>query len=91
MPTVHLIIRGKVQGVFYRATAKEVADEMELTGWVKNTIEGNVEMVVTGSSGQLQKFIQWCKMGPANAIVTDVVVNDIKEESFQSFQIIRKS
>jgi acylphosphatase len=90
MPTVHLIIRGKVQGVFYRATAKEVADDIGVTGWVKNTIEGSVEIVATGSSGQLQKLIQWCKVGPVKAMVTEVVVNEIEEENFKSFQIVRK-
>ena len=41
MPTVHLLISGKVQGVFFRATAKDVADEIGITGWVKNTDEGD--------------------------------------------------
>jgi acylphosphatase len=42
MPTVHLLVKGKVQGVFFRATAKDVADKMGVKGWVRNTEEGNV-------------------------------------------------
>jgi len=89
MPTVHLIIKGRVQGVFYRATARKVAEEIGVTGWVKNTAEGNVEIVATGSKDQLQKFVQWCRVGPAKAIVTDVLVNDKEEANFKGFEIIR--
>jgi acylphosphatase len=49
MITVHLLIEGEVQGVFYRATAKEIADKLGITGWIKNTWEGNVEAMVTGN------------------------------------------
>ena len=56
MPTVHLIIKGRVQGVFYRATARKVAGEIGVTGWVKNTAEGNVEIVATGSKDQLKNL-----------------------------------
>jgi len=90
MPTVHLIINGRVQGVFYRATAKKVAEDIGVTGWVKNTDEGKVEILATGSNNQLQKLIQWCKIGPSKAVVTDVQVSDRKEENFKGFDIIRR-
>ncbi len=90
MPTVHLIIKGKVQGVFFRASAKDVADKMHITGWVKNTEEGNVEIVASGSNDQLQKFMEWCKVGPRRAIVTNVIVTNTEEENFKSFEVIRK-
>ena len=90
MPTVHLVIEGKVQGVFFRATAKDVADETGITGWVKNTEEGNVEIKVSGSDEQLQKFIAWCKTGPRRAIVTNVHVTNIEQEDFKNFEVIRK-
>ena len=45
MPTIHLLIKGTVQGVYYRASAKEVADRLHLSGWVKNTREGHVEVL----------------------------------------------
>lgn len=89
MPTVHLIIKGRVQGVFYRASAKDVAEEIGVTGWIKNTEEGNVEAMVSGSETQLRKFIEWCKVGPRKAIVTDVVVSNKEEGNFTSFEIIR--
>lgn len=91
MPTIHLIIKGKVQGVFYRATAKEVAEEIGVTGWIKNTSEGNVELMATGTEEQLIYLIDWCKQGPPKSIVSDVMVTKKeKEEAFKDFQILRK-
>lgn len=89
MPTIHLLVKGKVQGVFYRATARDVAERIGVTGWVKNTREGDVEAVASGSEDQLQQFIQWCKAGPPQAVVTDVSVDKIKDEAFEKFRIAR--
>jgi acylphosphatase len=89
MPTVHLIIKGRVQGVFFRATAKDMADEMGVRGWVKNTEEGDVEIVASGTEEQLQKFMDWCKLGPRKAIVTDVVLTAMPDEDFNNFIVIR--
>ena len=59
MTTVHLLIKGKVQGVFFRATAKEVADKLGVKGWIKNTWDDDVEAMATGSEEAIQKFIEW--------------------------------
>ena len=61
MPTVHLLIKGKVQGVFYRASAKNIAKENGITGWIKNTKEGDVEAMISGSQEQVDMFIKWCR------------------------------
>jgi acylphosphatase len=89
MPTVHLLIQGKVQGVFYRASARDVAEELKLTGWVRNTKEGHVEALVTGNNEKLQRFINWCKKGPSDAVVTEVQVTEKKEENFERFRVIK--
>ncbi len=89
MPTVHLIVKGKVQGVFYRATAKKIADEIGITGWVKNTPDDCVEIVASGSQQELQQFIEWCKKGPARAKVSEVKVAEMGEETFDEFKIKR--
>jgi acylphosphatase len=89
MPTLHLIIKGKVQGVFYRATAKETADQLGVTGWIKNTSEGDVEAVVTGSEKQLQSFVDWCKQGPRRANVSEVISTEQEETVFEDFTVIR--
>ena len=89
MSTVHLLIKGKVQGVFYRATAKDVAEELQLTGWVKNTGDGHVEAIATGTDEQLQQFIDWCKQGPPRAVVTDVEIRPQDEQGFEAFKVVR--
>jgi acylphosphatase len=91
MPTVHLVIKGKVQGVFYRASAKDIANEIGVTGWIKNTEEGHVETMATGTSQQLQQFIEWCKVGPVRAIVTGVEISEAEEATFKGFDVIRRS
>lgn len=90
MPTVHLIIKGRVQGVFYRATAKDAAEKTGITGWVKNTDEGNVEITASGTGDQLRQFIAWCRQGPPKAIVTDMAITPKEDEFFKEFQILRK-
>ena len=89
MPTVYLLIKGKVQGVFYRATAKEEADQLRLTGWIKNTEEGHVDAVASGSQPALDQFISWCKQGPRKAEVTAVEIKTLPEETFNQFSILR--
>ena len=89
MPTVCLLITGKVQGVFYRATAKRKANELDITGWIKNTREGNVEATVSGNERQLNEFINWCKRGPDRAIVEKVIVSDTEDMVFEGFAVLR--
>ena len=73
MPTIHLLIKGKVQGVYYRASAKEVADRLRVTGWIKNTREGHVEVLASGSEDDVRRFAAWCKRGPERAVVSEVI------------------
>ena len=89
MAAVHLLIKGRVQGVFYRASARQAAEQMHLTGWIKNTKEGDVEALVSGSDHQVQQFVDWCRQGPPKAQVTDVIVSPAAPSSFTSFNIVR--
>ncbi|MER3464510.1 MAG: acylphosphatase, partial [Chitinophagaceae bacterium] len=57
MQTVHLLIKGNVQGVFYRASAKEKADKLGVTGWIRNTEDESVEATATGEDETIGKFI----------------------------------
>lgn len=72
MKRVHLIIRGKVQGVYYRQSSKEKADELGLCGWVRNRQNGTVEAVVEGAPAAVTSFIDWCHSGPSHARVDGV-------------------
>ena len=89
MPTIHLLIKGEVQGVFYRASAKEQALQLGVTGWVKNTAEGHVEIVATASDSKLQQFVKWCRKGPAKASVESIDMQTVDEQQFEEFTILR--
>lgn len=89
MKTVRLLIKGNVQGVFYRATAKDVADLTGVKGWVKNLPDNNVEIMATASEEILQKFINWCKQGPPKARVDEVTIEEVDLQEFNGFRIIR--
>lgn len=84
-----IIAKGRVQGVFYRASAKQKANELGVTGWAKNSLDGSVEIVAEGEESTLLALIDWCKTGPADALVTDVEV-DWKEyrAEFVEFKVL---
>ena len=69
---IQLVVRGRVQGVFYRATAQREARILGLTGWVKNRPDGSVEMVVEGEEDSVKDFLAWAQAGPATARVDKV-------------------
>lgn len=72
MSRIHLTISGRVQGVFFRASAREAAARLGLTGWVRNLPDGRVETVAEGPKEKLQQFHQWCQYGPPGARVNGV-------------------
>lgn len=74
MIRAHLLIRGRVQGVGYRAGVKRMANHHNLKGWVKNLPNGDVEAVVEGGEEMVDRLIQWCHRGPTSAHVTEVRV-----------------
>ena len=71
---VHLRIRGRVQGVFFRATACDRARELGLGGWVRNRPDGSVEAVACGERDAVEAFVDWCHQGPPAARVDEVEV-----------------
>jgi len=85
---VHLIISGRVQGVFYRHNTMKKAVELELKGWVKNLPDGNVEAIFEGIPKRVHEMIRWCHMGPPFADVKNV--EEVWEEptdEFSSFDL----
>ncbi len=86
----HILVKGKVQGVFFRKTAKQVADELHVAGWVKNTDEGHVEILAQATKEAMEKLIKWCRQGPPKADVIDVIINDAElNNSIKEFYIDR--
>lgn len=68
----HVRISGQVQGVFFRDSTRQKAEELGLAGWVKNLSDGSVEAVFEGPSGKVREMVGWCEEGPRNASVEDV-------------------
>lgn len=71
---VHLVVRGRVQGVFYRASTQREARRLGLTGWVKNRSEGAIEILAEGEEDELKELIGWANKGPSAARVEVVDV-----------------
>jgi len=74
---VHLVVEGRVQGVFYRASTQATAASLGLTGWVRNLSDGTVEIQAEGRRDALERLISWCWQGPPGARVTGVVVSEV--------------
>lgn len=65
-------IRGRVQGVFFRAGTREMALQYGLTGFVRNVPDGSVEAVFEGPKADLKNALEWCRTGPPGALVSHV-------------------
>lgn len=72
----HLLISGRVQGVCFRASTRQEATRLGLTGWVRNLPDGRVEAVAQGPAGVVQKLVDWCWHGVQFAKVTDLIEED---------------
>lgn len=84
---IHIIVHGRVQGVWFRAGTKEQADELGLFGWVKNRPEGTVEIHAEGEKNQLEEFKAWCRKGTPAADVTSLDIDEVAAQEFKSFDI----
>jgi acylphosphatase len=69
---IHLVVRGRVQGVFFRASAQREAKRLGLTGWVKNRPDGGVEIVAEGEEDQVKDLLAWSQHGPSTARVEKI-------------------
>jgi acylphosphatase len=77
--TVHVYIRGKVQGVWFRANTKEQAEKLNVQGWVRNMRDGRVEALFEGDTESVNEMVEWCHHGPYMANVKDVRVQELNE------------
>ena len=82
------MIRGRVQGVYYRGFTRDIASHLGIRGWVRNLSDGSVEAVFEGNREDIEQAIKHCRMGPPGAGVEDVVEawEDYKGD-LQGFQI----
>ena len=76
---VHLLVSGRVQGVFFRANTRQFASGLGLKGWVRNLPDGNVEVLAEGRKNALDRFIEFCRKGPEGANIENI---DVRWGSF---------
>ncbi len=91
MLSVNLIISGKVQGVGFRIWTREQALKLNITGWVKNLTNGNVQACLNGTEQNINELIKLCHIGPKNSHVLSVVkeVNSLPNMQYDNFSIIK--
>ncbi len=82
-------VAGRVQGVWYRASAREEAVRLGVAGWARNLPGGDVEVRAEGSSRSVSQMIDWCRHGPPAAMVESVEVAESAVEGLEGFEIRR--
>lgn len=85
---LNIKIYGLVQGVFFRANAKEEADKLGITGFAKNMPDGLVYIEAEGEKKNLDQFIKWCNKGPSMAQVEKVIITEGYLKTVKEFEVI---
>ncbi len=80
-------VRGRVQGVFFRAEARERAESLGVAGWIRNAGDGSVEAVFEGTDEQVESLLVWCRRGPAGARVEEVEAVQEEPAGETGFQV----
>jgi acylphosphatase len=75
---VHVVVTGRVQGVFFRDTTCDLAERLNLTGWVRNRSDGSVEAEFQGQPAAVDRAVAFCQSGPRHADVWDVDVECVE-------------
>jgi acylphosphatase len=84
---MHCIVKGKVQGVWFRQSTLEQARALGLTGWVRNNDNGEVELLVCGEEPAINNLTRWLWQGPKHANVQEVIVEEVPQQTFDQFTI----
>jgi acylphosphatase len=82
-----VVVRGRVQGVFFRAEAQSRARSLGVSGWARNEREGTVQAVFEGRRERVESMIEWCRRGPRGARVSDVEIAWEEPEGLDGFQV----
>jgi acylphosphatase len=82
-----VIVRGRVQGVFFRDTARRRAEAAGVAGWVDNRPDGAVEAVFEGDPAAVDQLVDFCRIGPSRAEVASIEVEEEQPEGLSGFQV----
>jgi len=74
---VHVLVEGRVQGVYFRAYTKDKAEELHLGGWVRNLADGRVEACIEGEAGAVEEMLEWLEHGSPHAMVTNTLQREL--------------
>ena len=85
MEAQRILVRGQVQGVFYRNWTVATAKRLGITGWVRNLRRGDVEILAIGNPAALEALVRECWEGPPSATVKDVLVTEVDSELLKDF------
>jgi acylphosphatase len=85
--TIHFVVTGRVQGVFFRASCKKEADRLDVKGWVRNLPDRRVEGMATAEPAKLKEFRKWLQQGPRLARVSKLEVDEQPVQQFDEFEI----
>lgn len=91
MKHLNITVSGKVQGVFYRASTKAVADQLGIRGFVKNLDNGSVYIEAEGDDFSLESFLEWCNEGPEKARIENVEAVESELKNYRNFEVVKKS
>ncbi len=91
MTHLDIVVKGKVQGVLYRASTKAVADQLGVKGYIKNDVNGDVLIAAEGDNLALEMFLEWCHEGPEHAEVNLVESNEGELKNYRNFEVVKKS
>jgi acylphosphatase len=83
----HVIVRGTVQGVFFRASCEQEATRHGVSGWVTNRPDGSVEAVFEGPDDAVGRLVDWCRVGPPRAEVSGVEISDEDPSGVDTFEV----
>ena len=86
MPCARFVVRGRVQGVFFRASTREQARKLGITGHARNLADGNVEVIACGTDEALDELQKWLHRGPPSARVESVQREELSEQKMQGFE-----
>ncbi len=85
---LHCIVKGRVQGVFYRRNTAIEAEKLDVTGWVRNVQNGDVEVLICGEQAAVESLKAWLSRGPDRAEVTEVITKEMPFEHHRNFEIL---
>lgn len=87
MRRVRVVVRGLVQGVYFRAETERLARSRGVAGWVRNVPDGSVEAVFEGEDGAVERMVEWCRRGPRGARVDAVEVSREEPRGERGFRV----